>query len=164
MTANIKLTQGKYAIVDDEDFEKINKFKWCAHYKSNGRWYAVRTIRKANDKQATLIMHRMIMNVPTGLQIDHRNHNGLDNRKCNLRICTNTENRYNLKSQEGTSKYKGVYWNKINKKWIVQIQLNGKSTYLGSYLNEIDGALAYDIKATELFGEFAYLNFNNEEV
>ena len=81
----IKLTHGKYAIVDDEDFEKVNCYKWRVDHKYKN-WYAVRAIRKSNGKWTTQRMHRFIMNVPDGLEIDHISHDILDNRKCNLRV------------------------------------------------------------------------------
>ena len=158
----IKLTQGKYAIIDSEDFERINKHKWYTFY-DNWNWYAVRNIRKVNGKRTMQRMHRVIMNCPEGLEIDHRNHDTLDNRKCNLRICTHAQNHYNKKSQKGISKFKGVSWHKRHKKWAAYIGLNNKDIYLGLFINEIDAAKAYDKKAKELFGDFAYLNFNKEE-
>lgn len=159
----IELTQGKYALVDDEDFERINKCKWCAHRHGNG-WRATRGIRKANGKQRTQYMHRIIISVPNGLEIDHRNHNGLDNRKSNLRVCTHAENLQNQQQQkprQGTSKFKGVNWHNARNKWRAYIKSNDKFIHLGVFDNEIDAAKAYDKKAKELFGEYAYLNFGN---
>lgn len=155
----IELTQGKVALVNDEDFKRVNQFKWCANYIGE-YWYAVRNIRKPNGKYITQLMHRVIMACPKGLETDHRNHNGVDNRKCNLRICTHGENQRNRQPlQKCTSKYKGVYWHKASKKWCGRIKINKKSIHLGLYTNEITAALAYNVKAKELFGEFAYLNF-----
>lgn len=106
-------------------------------------------------------MHREIMDVPKHLVCDHINHNGLDNRKNNLRTCTRQQNTHNQKPRKkGTSKYKGVDWNKRQKKWRARIYYRGKCHYLGYFNNEIDAALTYDKKAKELFGEFACLNFS----
>jgi flagellar basal body P-ring protein FlgI len=157
----IKLTQGKYTTVDNEDFERINQFKWYAHYR-NGNWYAIRNTKRINSKQTLIRMHRFIMNCPKKLEIDHISHNTLDNQKVNLRICTRSQNNMNRKIQqkrETSSKYKGVSWHKSNKKWEAQIKLNGKNIYLGIYKIEVEAARAYDKKAKELFGEFANLNF-----
>jgi len=154
----IKLTQGKVALVDNNMFDCLNKHKWHA-YCHHRHWYAIRSIRKANGKQTTQSMHRIIINIPKGLQIDHQNHNGLDNRKSNLRICTNAQNQYNQKLRQGSSKYKGVYLDKQREKWKAQIQLNNKQIHIGRFLDEIDAAKAYDKKAIELFGKFACLNF-----
>ena len=157
--ATILLTQGKYTLVDDEDFERMNQYKWCAN-NINGYWYAVRNIRKANNKQKTQLMHRFIINASDSLEVDHRNHNGLDNRKCNLRTCNHTENQRNRQPlQKCTSKYKGVCWHKASNKWMARIRLNRKPIYLGLFTNEIIAAKVYDAKATKLFGKFAYLNF-----
>lgn len=158
----IKLTQGKYALVDDEDFDRINQFKWFAYYNERaGYWYARRMIRKANGKRSIQSMHRLIMNTPKELQTDHKNHNGIDNQRHNLRICTNAENHMNTikRKRNASSRFKGVYWHKAHKKWTAEIRLNGKLICLGDFINETDAAHTYDKNAKELFGEFAYLNF-----
>ena len=155
----IKLTQGKYALIDNEDFKRINQFKWHANF-IDGYWRAMRNIRKPNGKRETQLMHRFIMNTPKGMDTDHKNHDGLDNQKHNLRICTMAQNQHNQKLRQNTSsKYKGVTWHEQLKKWRTRIRLNGKRIHLGYYINEIKAARAYDMKAKELFGEFAYLNF-----
>ena len=154
----IPLTQDKYALVDDEDFERINQYKWYAN-NEHGIWYAIRSIRKTNGKQTIQRMHRIIMDAPNGFETDHVNHDGLDNRKRNLRICTHAENQHNRKLQDGTSKFKGVSWHEATKKWQAKITSNGKLIHLGVYDNEITAALAYNIKAKDLFGDFVYLNF-----
>lgn len=154
----IKLTQGKYALVDDEDFKKVNQHRWCANYR-NGYWYAVRSIKKSNGKQTLQYMHRFIMNTPKKMETDHRNHNGFDNQRYNLRTCTRSDNQHNRQMQQGLSKYKGVVWMKGKKKWRTLIGLHKKRIHLGYFADEIAAAKAYDKKARELFGEFAYLNF-----
>lgn len=149
----IKLTQNKIALVDDEDFEYLNQFKWlCA----NG--YAIRKI-SINGKRKTIWMHRLIMNTPDDMQTDHIHHDPLDNRKENLRICTRQQNGMNRKSNKNsTSKYKGVSWKKREKKWQSYIQINGTSKHLGGFKSEEDAALSYNQAATKYFGEFALLN------
>ena len=152
----IPLTQGKFAIVDAEDYERLSRHKWCAA-KSNGRFYAQRT-----ENGRTIKMHREIMNPPPGMVCDHKNHNTLDNRKSNLRICTVSQNQQNrLPSTGGTSQYKGVAWNEGHQKWAAQIQHNRRQIHIGYYDYEADAAIAYDDMAVELFGEFACLNFNH---
>ncbi len=100
------------------------------------------------------------MRAPRGVLCDHRNHNGLDNRLSNLRLCTSSQNARNQQARAGcTSKFKGVCWHKKDRKWQARITCNGNRMHLGSLDNEIDGAVTYDDKAIELFGEFAYLNF-----
>ena len=152
----IPLSQDKIAIVDAEDYERLNKYKWslsgheCGSYGQRTESYTRRSI----------MMHREIMGAPGHLVVDHINHNGLDNRKRNLRLCTQEENIYNsLPRRNCSSKYKGVYLHKRSKRYHAMIGYKGKRYYLGTFRDEIDAAKAYDKKARELFGEFAYLNF-----
>ena len=104
-------------------------------------------------------MHRVIMDAPKGMHVDHINGNGLDNRRENLRLCTNSQNHMNRKThRDSSSKYKGVSWNKRNSKWQAYIGSGIKRKNLGYFASESDAAKAYDIKAKECFGEFARLN------
>lgn len=148
----IKLTQGKYAIVDDEDYENLNQYNWCFN-----AGYAVRS-NYVNGKQiGLLMMHREIMKTPKNMSTDHINHNKLDNRKSNLRIVTQAQNSYNrLGKKKGTSKYKGVSWHKDYKKWSVVFD----KKWVGSFSDEVEAAKAYDKAAKEKFGEYALLNFS----
>jgi hypothetical protein len=110
-------------------------------------------------------MHRIILNAPPHLVVDHINHNGLDNRKANLRLCTVAQNNQNTRPHANPnklSKYKGVSLDKNRNLYIALIHRNKKNYYLGRFKNETDAAKAYDKKAAELFGEFAYLNFPSE--
>lgn len=145
----------KEILVDDEDYDNVNQFKWSIAKTSKHNFYATRNSKYEKGKRRTIHLHRVIMDVSdSSLQIDHRDHNGLNNQKENLRICTLSENCRN-KTAYGTSKYLGVYWNKKDKKWIAYIRM----TYIGIFEHEWEAALAYDTKAKELFGEFANLNF-----
>lgn len=162
----IPLTQGKFAQVDDEDYERINKYKWCAH-KQPDTYYAVRTCI-IKGKQVTLQMHREILLLDTlkesdlKLVCDHKSRNGLNNQKSNLRICTKSQNLCNSKSRKNsTSKYLGVYKSINNKKyiyWVAGIQVNKTKIYLGCFKNEIDAAKAYNDAAVKYHGEFANIN------
>jgi len=159
----LPLSQNKFAIVDAEDYDRLNKYKWCLS-RSPRTNYAVRSIKgkRVKGKRAkrkTILMHRFILNAPRGLVVDHINHNGLDNRKKNIRLCTRKQNNRNKRPQGKTSRYKGVYFNKPRKKFVARICINGKTTHIGVFTDQIDAAKAYDKKAKELFGEFAYLNF-----
>jgi len=106
-------------------------------------------------------VHRVILglSVNDGLEADHINHNGLDNRRCNLRVCTRQQNQMNKRAMRGSSKFKGVFWHSHAKKWGACITLQGRNKYIGVFISEIDAARAYDRYAAEHFGEFAYLNF-----
>lgn len=147
--------------MDDEDFKEISRHKWCV-MRTKKIDYAIRGIVTNNGKVERVWMHRTILGLikGDGKQTDHINHNGLDNRKCNLRICTYSQNGQNRRKQRSSSKFKGVTRNKISKKWFAQIQINGKGKYLGSFIDEIDAAKVYDKAAKQLFGEFAQTNFN----
>lgn len=156
MTIKIPLTQGKVALIDDEDYDKIKDIKFYAHFEKGVKWYALHSI---NDEK--ILMHRIIINAKPGQICDHINGDGLDNRRCNLRIVTNQQNIMNqrLQKRRKSSKYKGVTWNKNAEKWQTQIRINKNNRYLGLFINEIDAANTYDKKALELFGEYARLNF-----
>ena len=157
----IELTQGKFAIVDDADFEWLNQWEWSVK-KTAGLFYAVRATHKGGQ---THYMHRQIMGLKKGdgKQIDHINRTGIDNRRSNLRLCDYSTNRQNsIKRRGSTSKYKGVHWYKPIKKWKSTITINKKLVFLGHYKTEEDAARVYDKKARELFGEFARLNFPEE--
>ncbi len=161
--AEIPLTQGKVAIVDDEDYAELSKYKWCAGCFC-GKWYVLRYSKKGykwpDNHGKMIFMHRQIMKAKKGQQIDHRNGNGLDNHKENIRFSTQQQNVFNqIPTGRGTSKYKGVSWAKTVRKWLAGIKYDGKSKGLGYYKKEKDAALAYDVAAKELFGEFARTNF-----
>jgi len=156
----IPLTRGLYAVVDGADYERLNKWKWCA-LRGKNTFYAVRKVKRGK-KWAALFMHRTLLDLGFGnkLQGDHRNHNGLDNRKSNLRVCTSAQNHQNrLPIKNASSKFKGVAWDKQKKKWRARIQINGKNIELGRFNFETEAALAYDKTAKRLFGEFACTNF-----
>ena len=146
----IPLTQGKFALVDDEDYEKLSQSKW------NER--GTRTNVYART-QGGLSMHRLLMG-SQGDEIDHIDGNGLNNQKSNLRVCTRAENSRNRKlGKTNKSGYKGVSWKTENKKWQVAIMKDAKQIHLGYFFCLIKAAKAYDKAAKKLFGEFAKLNF-----
>ncbi|NIO86130.1 MAG: hypothetical protein GTN53_36705 [Candidatus Aminicenantes bacterium] len=103
------------------------------------------------------------MNAPKGVLVDHIDRNGLYNRKRNLRQCSRRQNSYNRRgNSRGSSQYKGVFWHKVGRKWEARITYKGNTNYLGLYENERDAARAYDEKAKELYGEYAYLNLGDK--
>ena len=146
----IALTQGKFAIVDDEDFEDLAKFKWAYH-----GGYAHRVFIKDGKKTGEL-MHRVIVNAPAGMDIDHVNRNPLDNRKCNLRVATRSQNNANKAQREGS--FKGACWRPIPRRWKAYIKVDHKQIHLGYFSNAVDAAKAYNAAALKYFGEFARLN------
>jgi hypothetical protein len=157
----IPLTQGKYALVDPEDYERLAKYKWHAN-KGNRTYYAMRWIpSKKPGRYAPLYMHRQVLNYSDAPFIDHINHNGLDNRKTNIRPATRAQNNYNRQkyANNSYSKYKGVSFKRKGQKWFAQIGLNNKMMFLGYFKNEIEAAKEYDKAARKYHGKFASLNF-----
>jgi hypothetical protein len=162
----IELTQGKFAIVDADDFDRVSQFKWC--YNKNGKYpgYAERKqhigMKDGKQIQKRISMHRFIMGVEDSkVHVDHMNHDTLDNRKSNLRLCTNAENGRNRKIQKGgSSKYKGVCKRRNNrvKAFEASIKFNKKTINLGMFATELEAAIAYNKAALHYFGEFALLN------
>ena len=155
----IKLTQGKYAMVDNEDFEMLNKWKWFAYKNPPDRiFYAIGKPKKLQGKQY-FYMHRYLMQPPKEYDIDHKNRNGLDNRKNNLRICTKTQNQGNrLLGKDNTSGFKGVSFHKASNKFSAYIRMNNKRKWLGLFNDKLKAAKVYNQAAKQYFGEFSLLN------
>ena len=155
----IKLTQGQVAIVDDWRFEELNQYKWYASWNSSTKSFCVaRVTSKLLGKPKTLFMHAVIMGTPKGMETDHINHNTLDNREVNLRVCSRSQNQMNKgKRADNTSGFKGVF--KHNSGWRARIRANRKCYNLGTFPTREEAARAYDIGAKRLHGEFAVLNF-----
>ena len=156
----IELTQGKWAVIDEEDYDMLEQHTWRAQNWGSG-FYAVTNIRAVDGRQRILSMHRLLLGLQRGdpREGDHINHDTLDNRRSNLRVCTRAQNQYNYRSNRGASQYQGV--THLNRKtpWQATIQINGKHLYLGVFASEIAAAEAYDAAAKKYFGDFAHLNF-----
>ena len=135
----IKLTQGKFALIDDEDYDWLNQWKWHATKEKHGVSYACRIVQK-NKVIRMVIMHRLVAKTPVGLQTDHINHNGLDNRKKNLRSVTASENQLNRKGPQSnnTSGFIGVSWDQKSQKWRAEIKRNKKTTFVGHFPTKED--------------------------
>ena len=158
MAKEIQLSQGKVAIVDDEDFDYLNQFKWHV-FNNNGKFYARRRFLLSNGNISKILMHRFIMKPNKDMVIDHLDGNPLNNQKTNLRICTQSENNKNRNLNiNNRSGFKGVYWFEKIKKWRTHIRNNKKIIYLGCHINIIDAARAYNEAALKYHGEFANLN------
>ena len=136
----IKLTQNKYALVDNKDFKYLNQFRWHAH-KDRTNYYAIRYISKNKRSR----MHREIVgSIEKGKEVDHADGNGLNNQRKNLRVCSHLENMRNTKlSSRNTSGIKGVSWYQANNKWRADASMDGKLIYLGSFKNIKDANNAY---------------------
>lgn len=154
----IPLTQGKIAIVDEADYDWLMRWKWYAQ-KDKNTYYAARGVCQ-NNKHKRIWMHREILRTPSGMETDHKDGNGLNNCRENLRIATRAQNdSYRRKTLGTSSKYKGVCRRKGSQKWQVAIQVKGKSIYLGLLGSEVAAARVYDKAALKHFGEFALTNF-----
>lgn len=157
---SIPLSQGAVALVDDCDYELLSTRTWFLT-KGKSRWNYAGTNVPSKDRPhgSTLLMHRHLVNAAPGQFVDHINGDTLDNRRMNLRLCTNAENIRNMRIRGGSSRFKGVYLDKSSNDWRAQIMHNYKKQNLGNFKSEEDAARAYDAAALRLFGEFARLNF-----
>lgn len=161
----VPLTKGLVALVDDADYVLVMQYNWSAKAdlrKPNTTQYASRNVPSTPEHiRTTQKMHRFILGVTDPkTEVDHWDGDGLNNQRYNLRVATRSQNMSNTKKRNNnSSQYKGVSWHKDRKQWQAYISLNKKTTYLGLHSSEELAALAYDAKAKEYFGEFAYLNF-----
>jgi hypothetical protein len=153
----IMLSRGMVAMVDDCDFEELSKHKWSIHC-VRGTFYAKRATRTPEEK--TILMHREIMGFPIGEEIDHRDGNGLNNTRENLRVCSPKQNRANMKRhRDSLSPFKGITKATDKTRWTARIKIGDKHLSLGCFDTARDAARAYDIAAKRYHGEFARLNF-----
>lgn len=150
----IPLTKGKYAFVDDADFAFLSQWKW---FLGNGCVCRDEGDNRGQKKRQRFYMHREILNAPAGMEVDHKNRDFLDNQRGNLRLANSSQNKMNRKKRSDSgSKFKGVRWLKNRSQWTARI----KTKTIGYFNSELYAAMAYDLWAKELFGEFALLNFN----
>lgn len=154
----ILLTQGFVALVDDEDYEVLAALSWTPAHRGSGV-YAVHYKRRKGEPRTCTLMHRLILDAPPGLQVDHANGNTLDNRRSNIRLATRSQNQANSRRTRGASRFKGVNWFSPKGCWVAKIGLNQCSRHLGYFADEEAAARAYDDAAREVFGPFAALNF-----
>ena len=158
----IKLTKGYETMVDDEDFEFLNQWKWHALKFKGGIVYATRTSNTFERQKGfpkNIYLHRCLLNYPKNFHIDHVDNNGLNNTRVNLRLVTHSQNQQNAKlSVKSTSKYKGVYYHKKNKRYAARIGFNHRQIHLGNFLTAIEAAKTYNKAAVKYFGSYARLN------
>jgi len=155
------MAQPKYAKVDPADYKRLRGYEWLAK-KGTKRFYARRRVPTGKTGNQKLVyMHQEIIEVPEGMVVDHINHDGMDNRRANIRAATRCQNMYHRKKPSGAthSKYKGVSRRKRSNTYMARIRYEKKSIYLGTFSKEIDAAKAYDRAARKYHGEFASLNF-----
>jgi hypothetical protein len=153
MSRLIPLSQGQFAVVDDEDYEWLSQWKWTAQKTGHG-FYAMR-----HEKGALILMHRLVNRTPEGLGTDHIDGDGLNNRRANLRTATQLQNMMNRHGKRGgSSRFKGVWADmspRNSKVWRSAIRIDGKLKYLGRFHTEEDAGAAYAAAANAYFGEFA---------
>ncbi|HUT15049.1 MAG TPA: HNH endonuclease [Anaerolineae bacterium] len=152
----MELSCGKIALFDEADLPLVAPYRWFAH----PRGYVLSHTSRIRGQRRELRMHRIILNPPDPLLVDHMNGDPLDNRRCNLRLATKRQNARNAVKPKGatSSRYKGVWWEERRRKWRAYIKLKHKVMYLGLYAQEADAAQAYNAAALKHFGEFARLN------
>lgn len=152
----IPLTKGYFALVDDDDFIALRGFKWYAVVPPKGHTvYAARTVYLGGGRNTSVYMHCSILGV-TG--VDHKDSNGLNNQRYNLRPASQSQNLANQRKTRGVSRFKGVVWVKARNRWQAQISVQGKRKFLGRFDCETDAAIAYNDAASKAFGEYARLN------
>lgn len=157
MAAILKTINSRDVLVDESDMEMLAAYRW----RFVGRYIA--STKRGASKETTLLLHRVIMNAPKGVEVDHINGNPFDNRRCNLRFATRMQNEQNARkiSKPCTSRYKGIYWNKRKKRWHAQIRVNRVRVHLGMFKDEEVAARKYDEAARRYFGEYARCNFED---
>ncbi len=155
----IPLSQGQFALVDDKDVDRLKSYNWYALRVPHG-FYVICNIKK-DKKTTTMSMHRFLLNAPDGVDVDHKDHNGLNNQRANIRLCTRSQNMMNQRcgQKNEASIFKGVCASNRGKPWRAKLRIGRNHVSLGNYATEEEAAMAYDEGAQELFGEFACLNF-----
>lgn len=155
----IPLTRGYSAMVDDADYERLSQHRWRALLSKTEHRLVIYAMRSEpqDGKDRFIFMHHEVLGIRT--RTDHEDGNGLNNQRLNLRPATYSENGANRQKTIGTSRWKGVYWNRTYSRWYARITKDGVTRQLGSFRKEHNAAQAYNFAAAELFGSFAKFNF-----
>lgn len=161
-TITIPLSKGKSAVIDAADWPIVSGHRWRLLLTQRGACYA-QTVINVNGERRNLFLHRLLMNPPDGLEVDHKDRNGLNCRRENMRLATRAQNCWNRRRpRDGSNPYRGVYQLKTQKQWNARICVQGRKIYLGYFESAEEAARAYDSAAREHHGEFATLNFPDE--
>lgn len=157
-----KKAAGRVALVDDEDYELVRQYRWHLYQRAHQPQilYATANIRRPNGRRTMIKMHNFILGYAG---VDHRNGDGLDNQRANLRAATQAQNVHNMRPHAGRSSlFKGVSWDGQRQKWTAQISIGGHQRYLGRFTAEENAARAYDAAAAAAWGSYAWLNFKED--
>ena len=154
----LRLPSGETAFVDAADQALVDRYRWFALACPHTTYVRGYLRGQASRSRVDIVLHRLLIGPPDGLDVDHRDRNGLNNRRSNLRACTRSENNGNTLSARGSSGYRGVSWHKQLGKWRAHINLGHRQRYLGVFLDPWEAAQAYNVAALEQWGEFATLN------
>lgn len=156
----IPLTQGRFALIDPADYEIVRTRSWVLYRGRHGNLYARAFDCVRDGRKHHISMHKAIMRTPPGMEVDHINGDGLDNRRTNLRLCTHQNNMRNMKpGRPASSRFKGVAWYRRDGRWRAYLVIDAKQTHLGYFDDETEAAHAYDRAARRHFGAYARLNF-----
>jgi len=160
LVKTIELTQGKVALVSDQDYEALKGYRWIARLsKTHEKYYAVRVIRSEGRQVKVRYMHREIMNAPRGTLVDHKDGHSLNNQRENLRYATPSQNNANARPRRNaSSRYKGVSKYNRDGTWQAEISVNKDRILIGRFPTEDEAAQAYNEAAKKHYGDFAYLN------
>lgn len=166
-SVTVPLTKGHSTTLDRADFVALFRpddagaptIRWYALEEPSGPIYAVRTVRAQQSRSNRMQwLHREICQPPTGMDVDHIDNNGLNNRRSNLRHATRSQNLANRPKSRGRCRFKGVYWDANRRLWQAMLRVNGKNRHLGRFADEVEAAKAYNIAALAAWGEFATVN------
>ncbi len=147
------------ALIDEVDADVVLRLNWYLSSSGAGPWGYALAKPYIDGVQPSIWMHRLILGATKGQYVDHRNHEGLDNRRFNIRLCTQSQNNANARSKRGQSGFRGVYRTQSGRPWVAKVQVDNKIITIGRFDDKACAALAYDDAAIRFFGEFATLNF-----